>query len=228
MSRFLQDPRSRLWLPSRHSQRGFLLNPARFAVASGGAGAWNPAKKSPYFTLSNGDRTATHASQNAAVNIRSYTAQNSGKWYFELNYTLTSGSLNTAVVGGIRKASDAVTTSKGAGTRSLISLGSNTATVEQTTGGTFNGSWSAPPANAVIMFAVDLTLNRLWAGRNGTWVNSGNPGAGTGYIHSNFGTGPWEIACEIDDTRSFIGAVLIKSASANLTYSVPSGFTAWG
>jgi hypothetical protein len=48
--------------------------------------------------------------------------------------------------------------------------------------GVNSGSYSALANNDVAMLAFDPVNGYIWAGKNGTWFNSGNPSNGTGYI----------------------------------------------
>jgi len=41
---------------------------------------------------------------------------------------------------------------------------------------------ATPSAGDIIMFAFDAATGELWVGRNGTWLNSGDPAAGTGEV----------------------------------------------
>ena len=65
---------------------------------------------------------------------------------------------------------------------------SGTFTFETTLGhlslnGTFRAAtYTAASLNDVMMFAYDASTRRIWIGLNGTWFNSGNPSAGTGYL----------------------------------------------
>ena len=87
------------------------------------------------------------------------------------------------------------------------------------------GTGTAYNSGDVVMIAVDLGTLNVWFGLNGTW-NSGDPAAGT----SPAGT--------LASTDTFFPAVSFRSAtdqqatirlvSADLQYTVPTGYTAWG
>lgn len=65
----------------RSRQRGFLLNPARFAGGGGGSSVWNSADKSASITLSISDRRATQSGTGGGV--RGLSGKSSGLWYWE-------------------------------------------------------------------------------------------------------------------------------------------------
>jgi hypothetical protein len=82
-------------------------------------------------------------------------------------------------------------------------------------------SWDT--VNDVLMVAVDFSTGKIWFGKNGTWMASGNPTAGTNPAYSTV-SGTVYPACSATNANAQLTG---KFKSADLTYSPPSGFTAW-
>jgi hypothetical protein len=80
----------------------------------------------------------------------------------------------------------------------------------------------------VVMIAINLTSGKGWVGRNGTWILSGDPAAGTNET-TTIGAGTWYLGASLysPGTTEQLTATLRVSA-AQFSYSIPSGFSAWG
>jgi len=133
--------------------------------------------------------TGTAGASNWGSVFSTINLPTSGKWYVECIVSVFNGSGNTGGVGVIDTA---------------LFTPSNTAVVfDQTAGEGFDGlalnlftdvlsvradgvqttSVSGLSATSyTLMLAVDIGAGKVWGGYNGTWVNSGNPSAGTGEI----------------------------------------------
>jgi hypothetical protein len=118
-----------------------------------------------------------------------------------------------------------------------------------TDGGYFNNntktsyggtSWTA---NDIISFALDNTNKKMYIAKNGSWVNSGNPSAGTGGIdYSSLGDNNMFIVGDNNAAgynsfsfnfgNGFFGTTAVASAGTNASgigifeYDVPTGYTA--
>jgi len=107
-----------------------------------------------------------------------------------------------------------------------------------------NTGWPTFADNDIVMFALDCDNRKLWIGRQGTWINSGDPAAGSnqqlswtvsdnvcpfllGYDNSqsggggdesmwNYGNPPFSISSSNADANGY----------GSFEYSVPSGFYA--
>ena len=105
-----------------------------------------------------------------------------------------------------------------------------------------NTGWPTFADGDIVMFALDLDNKKLWLGRNGTWINSGDPagnsneqlswtlttnvsvcmfgydGGGGGGAQSkwNFGNPPFSISSSNADANGY----------GNFEYAVPSGYYA--
>jgi hypothetical protein len=118
-----------------------------------------------------------------------------------------------------------------------------------TDGGYFNNntktsyggtSWTA---NDIISFALDNTNKKMYIAKNGSWVNSGNPSAGTGGIdYSSLGDNNMFIVGDNNAAgynsfsfnfgNGYFGTTAVSSAGTNASgigifeYDVPTGYTA--
>ena len=80
-------------------------------------------------------------------------------------------------------------------------------------------------ANDVVQYAYDPDTGKIWVGRNGTWLNSGNPSAGTG----NVGTLTTGLAYNVGSMlNGNLGAqtVTYNFGQSGFAYTPPTGFSA--
>lgn len=75
----------------------------------------------------------------------------------------------------------------------------------------------------VVGVAVDLTAGLIWWSRANVWQASGDPAAGTGAAYSGLTGTLFPTLSQLETARVATG----KFAAADLTYSPPSGFSAW-
>ena len=176
----------------------------------------------------------------------------SGKWYFEIKDETDWGSTSdsTRRYGIANLASSSLNQNRASATDVRFSDGDyayaymNASGVRHS-GSTISGSTSTHPTFAegdFIMVAMDLDNNKLYFGKNGTWLDSGDPtsgASGTGAV-ATLAAGAWAAYLEPkygSDTASinfgqgyFRTAVAGTNADANghgkFKYSVPSGYYA--
>ena len=75
----------------------------------------------------------------------------------------------------------------------------------------------------IVQIAFDVDSGRIWFGRNGTWLGSGNPAAGTNPIYSNLsGTIRPGITNRVDSG----GVLQVNFGQRAFAYTAPSGFKA--
>ena len=80
-------------------------------------------------------------------------------------------------------------------------------------------------AGDVVQIATDFT--NIWWGINNVWIASGNPGTGANPRYSDL-TGVGVLYPAIDNTNvSTHGTFTAHFIAADMTYSLPTGFTAW-
>lgn len=85
----------------------------------------------------------------------------------------------------------------------------------------------------IMMVAVDLDANKLWFGRNGTWNQGGNPGAGTG-ANMTINSGTYYPAFSVyrntvsdGSSRAQFTVNFGPTSGGSFTYSIPTGFGPW-
>jgi len=146
----------------------------------------------------------------------------SGKWYYE--FVPTAGSYALAGwmtgVGGndhLEEESDPDTTYyRGVGAAGQgVRIGDGTTD----TGPTLYA------LNDVVMMAIDVDTMKFWVGVNGTWYNSGDPGAGTSP------TGTWSARSGYPITPWFgvftSTAMTFNFGQSAFTYTAPTDFNGW-
>jgi hypothetical protein len=185
---------------------------------------WNPAAKDSRITLSNGDLAATMGAnpdgQTSFVRADQVVLD---KRYWEIVVeTLTGQQANGAGISrntvALRQVSSPPSGQLG-GTNESVGWFS---TGEVYMGGVAlvaEGAASAYTAGDRLMFAYDGVTGRLWMGKNGAWLNGGNPSAGTGFIAT---------------LTNCFAALSIRTegtaytlAPAVFTYLAPTGFGAY-
>jgi len=81
---------------------------------------------------------------------------------------------------------------------------------------------ATPSAGDIIQFAFDAATGELWVGRNGTWLNSGDPAAGTGEVTTVSLSYSWVAAmCDAATQDNEV-----NFGQRAFAYTPPSGFKA--
>jgi len=180
----------------------------------------NPADKGSHVALSNFNLTA---GMTAAFNegVRSTTAKSSGKFYFEVTWTVAS---TVAAAGPVLlRSTDPLNTGLGTG----LSVGCSDGQIR------FYGGNQGTPLGAIgtgtVCFAIDLVNARAWARLNGgNWNGSGtaDPASNVGGINTSglFPTSPAYAGILLGDTS---GSATINFGAAAFAQTVPSGFLSW-
>jgi hypothetical protein len=209
---------------------GKLLNHS--AAAGGGATAitWDSGAVGAAYSLV----TATDAEFQGGFatfdwyNVRSTSGKTSGKWYGEIELyacpgsglaeNLTSRGLAASTMGTTDNPAfaSAASAQYGYGGDGL-NVGSNFTDVA----GAFNTAVNV--VGDVWMFALDFTADKAWIGLNGSWLLSGNPGAGTNEWLTGISGKTMHLA-GWGSHSSFAGDHRIR----NDAYAAPSGFSLWG
>jgi len=198
-----------------------------FFASSGyvGANAFNPSDKASEITLSNGNLTATRGTTgNTNGLVRSLSSKSSGKWYYEIRIDTTNGP------GGGDWSTHGIATSALA-TSAYVGSNASSYGYEHSTGNKYNnGSWSAFGATLaaadILGVAVDLDNGKIWFAKNNTWQASGDPAAGTNAAYTGI-SGTFYPAASLYKTGTTQHTLTARFSPANLTYSPPSGFSAW-
>jgi hypothetical protein len=196
-----------------------MLRRAMMAGTSVTYATWNPSDKTTGFTLTGGNLIATENSSNLE-NVRSTIAKASGKAYAEVLLARPSGTVFNCLV-GLRRSDESISTVFNAGQTMVVRTD---ASVYAGSSGATTGTGTTFTFNDRLMIAVDFDAALLWIGKNGTWMNSGNPAAGTGAMFSGFTAAPgWCVVFCADNTATQHRATINTGQSA-FAYTVPSGF----
>ena len=192
--------------------------------------------------LLNGNVTAT-STGNSHKNYHSTIAVDSGKWYAEMKVNSWNGS-NNIMFGIVADSWDNINkTSPGdnfAGNASTgIGYGSNGQKIIANSASSYGNSFTT---GDILGIALDLTNNKLYFSKNGTYQNSGVPtsgATGTGAIDvpsgftrlitfSHYGSQ----SCSMNFGNGYFGTTAVSSAGTNASgigifeYDVPTGYTA--
>jgi hypothetical protein len=199
---------------------------------------WNPLDGTDLsdLTFSEGNTKVV----NATGVCRGTLAAASGKWYWEIKQ-ITAVDANNPIQYGIADTEDSPPTHSSLN-NALIAYSDNDSNTEikKFAAGTasdvaMNG-FTSISQNDIIQFAFDADTAKLWIGKNGTYLNSGDPANGTGEVAStnagNFFTACLEHAGVTYTIESNFGnpSFAISSGNAdangygNFEYAVPSGF----
>ncbi len=144
----------------------------------------NPLKNGG-LTLANGNLDAT-ATTSAWRSSTGTLAQSTGKFYYEITVTATTAT--NYMIAGVAKSSVAQSDMNDApGVLNAnswgIQFGSPSWKVNN--GYTALSSAYTYTTNDVLMIAVDVDAGKFWFGKNGTWIESGNPATGANAIFTN-------------------------------------------
>lgn len=188
---------------------------AKRASAGGSAyTTWSTTDKSASITLSNGNLTATADGAASYRRGRAAIPFASGKWFWEVKTTVLGVS-----TWGIANGSWTIATDGYCGDDANAAGQFTSSTVFY-----YNASATGTPGfvtNDYLMLAFDTATGKIWAGKNGSWFNSGDPAAGTGEM-ATVGSGTWYPAYAL---RGGAAGIANFGASA-FNGSVPSGFNA--
>lgn len=173
--------------------------------------AFNASDISANVTLSNSNRTMT-LSGSGVYRYAHSTTRKGGKYYAE--FTVTQATAGNIYI-GIDK--DTVTSTL-PNVSGIWSFRSNGGTV---TDGAYAGSGGLSFATGDrIMLAMDVGNGKLWIGKNGTWLGTGNPQAGTNQ-NMSFTIGFNYRMCVRTETQADADSVTIQNT---LVYPAPHGF----
>jgi len=201
---------------------------------------WNPLDGTDLsdLTFSEGNLKVVNAT---GVN-RGTLAAASGKWYWEIKQITTVNASNP-IQYGVADTEDSPPTHSSLN-NALIAYSDNALNCaikkfDEGTASTITMSeFTSISQNDIINFAFDADTAKLWVGKNGTWLHSGNPAAGsnevastsagnfftpclehagvTYTIEANFGNAPYSISSGNADANGY----------GNFEYEPPTGFYA--
>lgn len=183
--------------------------------------ALNPAETGSKWALSDQDRVATWDST-AGTQHGMSSRKATVKRYLEAKLE-SGGGANFGF--GFAKDSFVYTNNDGRIGASVNSWGVNSVGLTLVGGGS-QGTYATWAVGDRLMFAIDPATGKIWYGVNGTWTNSGNPGAGTGQVYTGIDTSV-RFGLSFDTLAGVAAAARTYWTAIEHLYAAPSGFTAW-
>jgi len=208
----------------------------------------NPLVKSGSPTYANGNTTVATIGDNDSV-VSTFGVSNM-KYYYEAKLLQTyDGSGGGIDIGGLREEqfnASGFNSGTWSGFNNAYTKfygNGNDGKLKQGPGNVVTTGLTRAVAGDIVMIAIDPANNRVYAGINGTWLNSSDPVAGTGYIGGTqaTGTGNWfafissdidKGNCNVNFGNGFFGTTAVASAQnpddgiGIFEYDVPAGYRA--
>ena len=222
--RFIEQPRWRFvpggrWrIEAVLEQRGRGLTVIDGSNSGPPSNPWNSANELGSVVFTDGDFTATFDSPATVVSIEAAEGiLGDGKYYAELvpTYDFYEGGAALVTLGVSRDNPGG--TSNGAGVDLFGNVFVDGANVM------YLGDILS---NDVVMFALDAFQGRLYIGKNGSWLNSGDPEFEAGYFDLGIGAQDYWLSFLGDNIEAFYSCA-IRTGTDRFSYSVPVGYTAW-
>lgn len=193
-------------------------------------------------TLSNGELTfADSASAVGGMGWRASVGVSSGKWYWEITQTATQNSRAICSV-SVDAPNTAISAANTAGSGAIVTsyayLQANGNKVNNASSVAYGASWTT---GDVIGVALDMTNGKVYFSKNGTWQNSGDPVAGTGFAfsglsgtlgpsgvlyHDAFDGSLVQIDANFGQAPLATGATYNSASGGYFKYTPPTGFKA--
>lgn len=189
-------------------------------VASGTA--WNPADKGTTVTLSNSDRTYNTSGNAGQSNLVRAVASHAstGKYYFEVLFSAVAGGSNVVSIGVARSTTNYFTNFQNSAF--YWNYSNNSLAFDGTNNGLVGTSSTTFTTGDRIACAVDLAAGKIWWSKNNTWLNGGNPGAGTGALFSTLSGTLFPAMYGVTVTTG-----TANFGASDFAYTPPSGFSPW-
>lgn len=152
--------------------------------------------------------------------IRSTVAMTTGKWYCEGVITASGSLANSRTGAALYTAADVQSTYGGVSATSWAYFSSGLALNNNVSTTLTSGSLAL---NDVFQIAFDADAGKLWFGKNGTWLNSGDPATGANAIYSSLAAGTYFIGGWAYNTAD---KTVMNFGQRAFSYTPPTGFKA--
>ena len=183
----------------------------------------DPDNKGPDQVLSNGNLTVNGGVVGDWEQVYATFGRSSGKYYFEMFVGTTTVTYSGVGVGTGAESNETYCGDTADGWSDMA--------MGITNGRFYNSSYTSITGsgynlNDVVMVAVDLDDNKIWFGKNDTWIGVGspNPATGTDAAFTNLNTGTLYPSIY---TYSQDNILTARFFASHFSYSPPSGFSAW-
>jgi len=176
------------------------------------------------YTLNDGNLKLASSAMSGHINAT--MAATSGKYYWECIVVSVSSNNDFSVgVDIYGTASLSASMGQSAGSYTIYSYAGNTYLQKRTNSSGTLTNTTAAVTNDIIMVAMDVGAGYVWWGKNGTWIDSGNPATGANPMYTGL-TGTL-----IPGVNGGGGSTSTTTLSHNFgqqgfTYTPPSGFVA--
>ena len=176
------------------------------------------------YTLNDGNLKLASSAMTGHINAT--MAATSGKYYWECIVVSVSSNNDFSVgVDIYGTASLSASMGQSAGSYTIYSYSGNTYLQKRTNSSGTLTNTTAAVTNDIIMVAMDVGAGYVWWGKNGTWIDSGNPATGANPMYTGL-TGTL-----IPGVNGGGGSTSTTTLSHNFgqqgfTYTPPSGFVA--
>lgn len=177
---------------------------------------WSTSDKNAGMTLAEDKLTVTAGAGSSWQAIRGDTGKTSGKWYAEISPKAFG--TGYAFVG----ISDTALTLGNYCGSSTGSYGWWNTNTELRNAGTTADSGRDFSTSDVIQIAWDMDNRRVWFGANSTWLNAGDPAAGT---NQSLNIGSTTLAMHLCVSMWGGGQVIANFGQSSFVYSPPAGFS---
>ena len=207
-------------IPANAYTDSLIDTPTNYKAASGNNGGnyatWNPLKLGALYTLSNGNLDVSGSGPNlGAVATIGFSG---GKWYWEIIQTsgVSANSLTLGITTNTSSPTDGYagnTATSGWSWRSSGPILTQSANITANTGVTYTDG-------DVLQIAFDADAGKVWLGKNGTWIASGNPATGTNQtLTYSVSEAPY-----FPTTRPMSGASKANFGQRPFAYTLPAGY----
>ena len=194
-----------------------MLRDRLFLTGAGAASSaqWNPLDKPTTITLSNGNLTATNSAfGNARATSSVITA---GKYYWEMSVDNLAG--NT--MGGVMQQFSSLSTGVVGDASGDVGIRFDGGSVVEANTTRKSGAGAFVNGD-ICMIAINVATRQIWFGRNGSWLYSGDPVAGTNEAYT-FANARMYPAVSFNNFAG--GVTSARFSSFFMSYPVPSGFS---
>jgi hypothetical protein len=180
----------------------------------------NPADKHADITLTGSNLIIDDDGSVTRKAVRAVTSKSSGRWYFEL--TLNAMAANSMAVGWM-DTNNALTWHIGEDPDDPCWGYRLTQGEEWYQGGSTTLTGGVAVTSDIIMVAVNFGTGKIWYGLNGTWLESGDPGADTNPVRSNIAGTLYPAVSTYNNAHQ----ATFNPGSSAFSYSIPDGFTSY-
>ena len=192
-------------------------SPTNYTANSGNNGGnyctWNPLNKNSNSTLSNGNLLASSSAVHTVLGTIAFP--DSGKYYAE--FTVTAINSGYPVIGILANNDSGITASQNPNTGVSYFQGGSVSLNGSSTGTTL----TAMSAGDIVGVAYDAATRKVWFSLNGTFLNSGNPAAGTNEITTlTENSSGYSWACCPYSTAT----VTLNAGQRSFSYTPPTGY----